>query len=173
MIEALHHALALIEPMLARYGAVVLFVVIYFESLGVPLPGESALVGAALLAAHGDLSVGAVLAAAWAGAVLGDGTGYALGRFGGRPLLRRLGPWLGLTRPRLEELSALFARRGAIVVVIARFIVVLRQLNGLVAGTMEMPFRRFASANMVGACLWVGAWGGGTYLMSDWVRMHI
>ena len=69
-----------------------------------PLPGESALVASAVLATRGDLSMPTVLAAAWAGAVLGDTTGYAIGRFGGRPLLRRVGPWLGLTGKRRLQL---------------------------------------------------------------------
>jgi membrane protein DedA with SNARE-associated domain len=173
MVSMLQHALASIEPMLAAYGAVVIFAVIYLESFGVPLPGESALVASAVLATRGDLSMPAVMAAAWAGAVLGDTTGYAIGRFGGRPLLRRVGPWLGLTGKRFEQLSDLFRRRGTVVVVAARFIVVLRQLNGLVAGTLEMPFRRFVAANVIGSGLWVGVWGGGSYAFGDWIKAYL
>ena len=173
MVSMLQHALASIEPLIAAYGAVVIFGVIYLESFGVPLPGESALVASAVLATRGDLSMPTVLAAAWAGAVLGDTTGYTIGRFGGRPLLLRVGPWLGLTGKRFERLSALFRRRGILVVVAARFIVVLRQLNGLVAGSLDMPFRRFVAANVVGSGLWVGVWGGGSYVFGDWIKAYM
>ena len=161
------HGLAHLEPYVAAYGALALFAIVYLESLGAPLPGESALVAAAALAARGDLSVAHVLLAAFSGAVLGDSTGYLIGRLGGRPLLMRFGPHIGLTPERYARFSKLMRRRGAWVVMTARFIVVLRQLNGLMAGAMMMPWPVFAAANAAGAALWAGAWVLGVYLFGS------
>ena len=84
-------ALAWIEPAIASYGAFALFLIIYFESFGVPLPGESALIAAALLAARGDLAIVHVFLAGGMGGVVGDSTGSLIGRCGGRLVLRRFG----------------------------------------------------------------------------------
>ena len=87
-MESLHHVPALVEHYIAHYGIAALAVIIFFESLGLPLPGESALIAASLAAVHGDLSIAQVAVAGFAGAVAGDSTGYAIGRVGGRSLLR-------------------------------------------------------------------------------------
>jgi membrane protein DedA with SNARE-associated domain len=166
-----HEALTLIEPAVARYGGLALFTVIFLESFGVPLPGESALIAAGVLAARGDLSIATVVLSGWSGAVLGDTTGYWIGRLGGRTLLLRLGPRIGLTAERLDRFSELFRRRGFPLVVGARFVVLLRQLNGLVAGSVLMPFPRFLLANSIGAGLWATAWGLGPYLLGTSVRL--
>jgi membrane protein DedA with SNARE-associated domain len=162
-----HDGAALIEPYLRQYGLMALFVTLYLESFGAPLPGESALVGTSLLAAHGDFAIGKVFLAAWTAAVLGDTTGYAIGHFGGRPLLQRYGNYVKLTPARLEYLEGLFSRHGAKIVVVARFVVLLRQLNGLVAGSMGMHWLHFLAANALGAAIWAGVWCFGPYLLGD------
>jgi len=159
-----HASLLTIEPILAHYGYAAIFVMVALEALGMPVPGESGIIGSAVLAARGDLSIGYVLACVWAGAVLGDGIGYLVGRFAGRALVLRFGGRIGLTEERLAALEALFRRRGAAIVVTARFVVVLRQLNGIVAGTVKMPWPRFLLANAAGGLLWTLVWGLGTYL---------
>ena len=128
----IHDSAALIEPYLIHYGLAAIFCFIFLESLGAPVPGESALIAASVMAIRGDFSVFALLAAVWIAAVLGDSTGYAIGRIGGRPLLQRYGWLVRLTPARLTELETLFRRRGTLIVFAARFIVLLRQLNGLV-----------------------------------------
>jgi membrane protein DedA with SNARE-associated domain len=163
----LQHGLEQIEPYLRTYGALALFVILYFESFGVPLPGESALVASAALAARGDLSIEAVLAAAFFAAVLGDSTGFLIGHVGGQPLLRRVGPRLGLTPERYDKFSALFHRNAFYLVASARFVVVLRQLNGVLSGALGMHWLHFVAANAVGAALWVAVWGLGTYFLGD------
>ena len=116
---------------------------------------ESALVAASVLAIRGDLSIITLFAAAWSGAVLGDTTGYLIGRLGGSPLLMRFGPHIGLTAERFERVAAEISRYGFMLVMLARFVVLLRQLNGLVAGARAMSPTRFVPANMIGAVLWV------------------
>jgi membrane protein DedA with SNARE-associated domain len=172
-MNLLHEGLAWIEPAVAAYGVTALFVILYFESFGVPLPGESALIASSLLAVRGDLAIGHVFLAAWLGGVLGDSTGYLIGRYGGRFLLERFGPLVKLTPERLRHFEALFQTRGFFIVLTARFVVVLRQLNGIVAGSVRMPWHRFVVANAVGAALWAGLWSFGPYLFTDvFTRLH-
>lgn len=165
----LHDAWSVIGPFLHEYGLLTLFLVICFESLGVPLPGESALVSASLLAARGELSIVNVFLVVWAAAVVGDFTGYLIGRFGGRPLLERYGWLVRLTPERLHTFEGVFERRGPIIVVTARFFVLLRQLNGLIAGSMGMAWTKFLVANIIGAALWTGVWGLGTYFFGNFI----
>jgi membrane protein DedA with SNARE-associated domain len=162
-----HEALALIEPYIAAYGAIALFVIIWLESFGAPVPGESAVVAVSVLAARGDLPIAHVVLAVFLGATLGDSTGYLIGRFGGQKLLLRFGPLVGLTSERFEKARALFRAKGTYVIVVARFVVVLRQLNGIMAGSLAMPWPRFVAANAVGAALWTLAWTLGPYFLTD------
>jgi membrane protein DedA with SNARE-associated domain len=168
MAGAVEHALALIEPWITAYGAIALFAIVYLESFGAPLPGETALIAASLLAVRGDLPIITVVAGAWSGAVLGDSTGYLIGRLCGTPLLLRFGPTIGLTAERFERVAGQVKRFGFVAVLLARFVIVLRQLNGLVAGALSMPLIRFVPANIVGAGLWVGVWALGPYLFGAW-----
>ena len=82
-------------------------------------------------------------------------------------LLQRFGPHLGLTAARLQNLEAQFHKWGALLVMAARFIVILRQLNGLVAGAMAMPWFRFVAANVIGAILWIALWTLGPYFFTE------
>lgn len=162
-----HSALADIEHVIVLYGAFAVFLVIYGESLGLPLPGESGLIAASLLAVRGDLDIQHVFVAAFLGAVAGDSTGFMIGRFGGRRLLLRYGGKIGLTPERLDRVEAQARQKGFMMVLTARFIVVLRQLNGLVAGSVGMKWVHFAAANMLGALLWAGLWTFGPYYFTD------
>ncbi|MPZ37519.1 MAG: DedA family protein [Rhizobiales bacterium] len=158
----------LIEPYIIAYGAMALFVIIYLESFGVPMPGESAVIAASVLATRGDLSIAHVMVAVFVGAVLGDSTGYLIGRYGGRTILERFGPRVGLTAQRLAQMQALFRAKGPFIVATARFVAILRQLNGVVAGTLAMPWLHFVAANAIGAALWTAVWTLGPYFFTDW-----
>ena len=159
----LHDALALVAPYLERYGYVAVVGALLLESFGLPLPGEAMLIAGAALAADGALQLGPLLLCAWLAAVLGDNIGFAIGRFGGRRLILRYGARIGITEGRLARVEAFFARFGAQIVLVARFFALLRQLNGLVAGTVGMGWWRFLAFNALGAALWVSAWGFGVY----------
>lgn len=165
----LHDAWSTILPLLHQYGLVTLFLILYFESLGAPLPGESALVSASLLASRGELNIVDMFLVAWLAAVMGDFTGYLIGHFGGRPLLERYGWLVRLTPERLHKFEEIFRARGPIIVITARFFILLRQLNGLIAGSMGMPWMRFLIANIIGAALWTAVWGLGPYFFGDFV----
>jgi membrane protein DedA with SNARE-associated domain len=168
MISAtLHSGWAHVEPFIDAYGAIAVFFMIYLESIGAPLPGETGMIAASLLAAQQKLSIASVFTGALTGAILGDLTGYVIGRFGGSALLRTYGPYIKLTPQRLSTIEAQFQKTGPWIVVIARFIPGLRQVNGLVAGSLAMPWQRFLVAQIIGALLWSALYCFGPYLFSE------
>ena len=152
------HVLGILEPWIHEYGAVAIFLILTLESFGVPLPGESLLIVAAILAGRGEISLPALLISAWAGAVTGDNIGYLIGRSLGHKVLLRFGRMIGLKADRLQKVEAIFARYGPLTVGFARFVNILRQLNGVVAGTLHMDWRRFLVFNAVGGAFWVIVW---------------
>lgn len=153
----------LLEPYLTAYGYPVMFIVIFVESFGVPAPGQTLLIASALLAAHGKLNIVLVLITALLAAVSGDSLGYWIGMQGGRRLLLRFGRYARVGRREIRKMERAFNHYGGWFVSFARFFEVLRQVNGIVAGTMEMPFRRFLMFNGAGALLWVTVWGFGSW----------
>jgi membrane protein DedA with SNARE-associated domain len=159
----LRDALGAVEPYLDRYGYAAVVGALLLESFGLPLPGEAMLIAGAALAAEGGLRLAPLLASAWFAAVLGDNIGFAIGHFGGRRLIVRHGARIGITERRLAAVEAFFRRYGGGVVLVARFFALLRQLNGIVAGSAGMSWWRFLAYNAVGAALWVSAWGFGVY----------
>ena len=102
---------------------------------------------------------------AFLAAATGDNVGFALGRLGGRRLLDRFGRYALLSPVRIDAASRWFERHGTKVVVVARFIEGLRQVNGLLAGISTMQWRRFVVFNAIGAALWVAAWTSAGYLV--------
>lgn len=148
-----------LAPLLTHYGYLAVGGLVLLEDFGVPVPGETLLIAAAVYAGAGRLNVVAVALVAFAAAVIGDNIGYAIGNFGGRELALRWGRYVFLTPKRLEGAEDFFRRHGGKVVTVARFIEGLRQANGIIAGISEMPWlRRFVPFNALGAALWVGLW---------------
>jgi membrane protein DedA with SNARE-associated domain len=172
MLGTLHEGWAIFEPYLKAYGAMAIFVMVYLESMGSPVPGETGVIAASLLASRGELSIVAIYFAVLFGAILGDSTGYLIGRLGGNALLRRFGPRIGLTAERLDYVEDRFAKGGLWIVFAARFIPIMRQLNGLVAGSLAMPFHRFLMAQSAGALAWTSVYTLGPYFFAELFR-HI
>ena len=143
-----------------EYGYWAVFLGVFLENFGLPTPGESLMIAGAVFASAGKLDIYTLLALCWLAAVMGDNIGYAIGYKGGRPLVERYGPRVGIKHSHIEHVEGFFQRHGGAVVVFARFVVVLRQLNGIVAGTMGMRWWHFVAYNALGAALWVGFWGG-------------
>jgi len=170
-VEEPGHLVDRLEPFLRDYGVVAVTLILALEALGAPLPGESLLIFASVMAARGEISLPALLICAWAGSVVGDSTGYWIGRTLGRAAVVRYGARIGLTAPRFDAVEATFTRYGPATVAFARFVNVLRQLNGVVAGTLGMAWPRFLLFNALGAALWVGLWVLGTFYFSD--RMSV
>src|SRR6266481_8562501 len=146
------------------HGPWIISVVVALESAGVPLPGETILVAAALLAAAtNQIDIAVVVAAAAAGAIVGDAIGYAVGRRFGMPLLRQYGRYIRLDENRLLIGRYLLFRYGNAVVFFGRFIAVLRMFAALLAGVNGMPAGRFFLFNMTGGVCWACLFGFGAY----------
>ena len=152
------------------YGYTAVFLGVFLESFGLPTPGESLMIAGALLASRGQLNFYWIVVLCWIAAVVGDNIGYVIGKKGGRPLVLRYGPRVRIKHEHLERVEGFFERHGGAVVLFARFVVVLRQLNGIVAGTMGMNWWRFLIYNAAGAAIWVGFWTGATYFLGR--RFH-
>jgi membrane protein DedA with SNARE-associated domain len=128
--------------------------IIGLESLGVPSPGETALVLAAVLASQGKLEIWLVITIGVASAIVGDNIGYLLGRRFGREVLEHPGPFY---RRRLKVIAAgdkFFARHGPKAVFFARWIALVRFAAAWLAGINEMPFRQFFFYNALGGITW-------------------
>ena len=156
---SLHHIMQVAGPYLPRYGYPAVFFGVMLGDFGVPLPGETLLIAGAFAASRGDLNIVFLLLLGWSGAIIGDNIGYAIGRFGGRQLVLRYGRYVRITDERLGKVESFFDRFGGPVVIVARFIELLRQLHGIAAGIGRMSWPRFLLYNAIGAALWVGAWG--------------
>jgi membrane protein DedA with SNARE-associated domain len=155
MTQLIHH-----------YGAWVVFILVFLETIGLPLPGETILISAAIYAGTTqDLSIGLVLLAAVLGAMLGSAVGYAVGNSYGYPLLLRFGSYIGLTEPRIKIAQYLFKRRGVAVVVVARFVAGLRSIAAFIAGAGQMPIASFMIANVASAVGWALAYGLAAYYL--------
>lgn len=147
-----------------QYGLLAVFTCVALEAMGLPLPGETVLVAASVVAANtGEPRLGEVVATATAAAILGDNAGYLLGHFGGVPLVRRYGHLVRIDRPNLAVGRLLFARHGGVVVFGGRFVSVLRTFAAFLAGMNHMPWRRFLIFNGLGGAAWAGLWASLAY----------
>jgi membrane protein DedA with SNARE-associated domain len=143
---------------LNHYGYWAVLVLVMLEDFGIPVPGETILIAAAIFAGAGKLNVVLVGVVGFIAAVLGDNIGFAIGHFGGRALALRWGKYIFLTEERLNKAEYFFDHNGARIIIVARFIEGLRQANGIIAGITGMHWRRFLVFNAIGAALWVGTW---------------
>jgi membrane protein DedA with SNARE-associated domain len=159
--------LGAVAPVLDNYGYLAVAGLIMVENFGVPAPGETILVAASVYAGTGRLSIVAVGLIAVLAAVAGNCIGYAIGYFGGHALVLRYGRYVFLTRERLEKTERFFDQHGGLVVAAARFFEGLRQAAGIIAGTVEMPWRRFLVFTTIGAAAWVGLWAPLGYLAGN------
>jgi membrane protein DedA with SNARE-associated domain len=142
-------------------------VLILIESAGAPVPGETSLIAAGILASTGRLSLPVVFAVAISAAVIGDNLGYLVGRRVGHSVLTRPGRWERQRRQFLDEGEHFFARHGGKTVFFGRWLPVLRFTAALLAGVNEMPWRRFFVFNFLGATGWVFTVGSAAYLLGS------
>jgi membrane protein DedA with SNARE-associated domain len=143
-----------VTHLLVTYGLVLLFALVAMESAGIPLPGETALVAAAVLASQGHYSIVWVIVIASAGAIVGDNIGYWIGRLGGRRLLERWEPIARYSRRALPPAERFFDKHGGKTVFIGRFVAVLRVTAAWLAGISHMPWWRFICWNAAGGIIW-------------------
>jgi membrane protein DedA with SNARE-associated domain len=141
----------------AELGYAALFGVLLAEYTGLPVPGETVLLGAVVLAGTGHLALPVVVLIAIAGAILGSCLGYVIGRRGGRRLLLRPGPFVGTRHRRLHGAERFFSRYGEAAVFLSRWVPCARYLTPLTAGAAEMSWHRFLLFNVIGGITWVAS----------------
>lgn len=145
--------------LVVTYGYLAVFVLVAAESLGIPVPGETAMIVAAGYAGESHrLSAWLVFVAGGAGAIVGDNFGYWIGAKGGYRLLRRWGPRLRIDDAKIKVGWYVFSRHGAKVVFFGRWVSVLRAYAAFLAGVNRMRWRRFTTFNVTGGILWAGVY---------------
>ena len=154
-----------LQHVIATYGYFAVLVVVGMESLGVPIPGETALVAGAILAGEGKLNIYGVIAAAAAGAIIGGVCGYWIGREFGFPIAYRYGRYVSLNEKRLKLGQYLFLRHGGKIVFFGRFIALLRAFAAFLAGVNRYNWERFFFYNAAGGIVWASIFGVGGYML--------
>jgi len=162
---------AFIQHLIETYGLWVLFVIVMGESMGVPLPGETALIGVSLYAGSTHaIAITTVILVAAAAAVVGDNLGYLVGRSLGLRALTRYGHHVGLHEARLNIGRYLFLRHGGKIVFVGRFIAFLRTFAAALAGANRMPWAAFLLMNALGGLCWAGLMGMAAYLFGQQIE---
>ena len=157
-----------LHQLLGTYGYWAVFVFIAIESTGIPFPGETMLLVAAIYAGTTHhLSILLVIVAAASGAILGDNLGYLLGREGGYRLLHRYGRYIRLDERKLKLGQYLFMKHGGKVVFFGRFVAVLRAWAAFLAGTNRMYWPAFLLFNAMGGVAWATIVGLGGYFLGN------
>jgi membrane protein DedA with SNARE-associated domain len=154
-----------LHEVVAHYGYFAIFALVALESAGVPLPGETALVSAAVFAGQGTLNLGGVIGTAAAAAILGDNLGYWVGREFGFPLIYRYGHLVRFDEGRLKVAQYLFLRHGGKIVFFGRFVAILRAFAAFLAGVNKLPWGRFLIFNALGGIVWATLFGCGGYFL--------
>jgi membrane protein DedA with SNARE-associated domain len=155
-----------LQHLIHVYGLLTVAAVVGLECVGFPLPGEAALLAAAVYAGtKHDLNIISVILTAALAAIIGRMLGYLIGRKFGYWLLLRYGNYVRMTEGRIKLGQYLFLRHGSKIVFLAQFVPVLRTFAGIFAGANVMPWRSFLIANAVGSCLWAVTYGYAAYAL--------
>ena len=160
--RSFERSLARVQPLLERYGYGASFLSVMLEGVGIPTPGQTLLMASSIEAAKGRMNIVLLLFLVATAATVGNSIGYAIGRWGGRALLVKF----RVNPARQQRTEDFFKRRGGIAILCARFLDGLRQLNGIVAGSLNMPWWTFTAYNIAGAIRWTCIWGLGTYYLN-------
>ena len=159
------HIVQHLHEFVAAYGYFAVMILVGLESAGVPLPGETALVTAAVFAGQGTLHIGGVIACAALAAIIGDNAGYWVGRAFGFPLIYKYGSAIHVDEGRLKVAQYLFMRHGGKIVFFGRFIAILRAFAAFLAGVNRMPWPEFLLFNAMGGIVWASIFGLGGYFL--------
>lgn len=163
--------LAAVTGPLDHYGIWAIGLLLLLENIGVPvIPGEFAMIAGAIYAGAGQLNVVAVGVTSVIACVAGAAIGYAIGRLGGRALVLRYGRYVFIREHHLDRAERAVDRYGGLIVIGARFIVGLRELNGIIAGVTGMRPVTFMTFNSIGGLAWVATWVSVGYLAGDHIE---
>lgn len=155
-----------IAHLIHAYGLFTLAVIVGLECVGLPLPGETALLAAAIYAGtKHDLNIVSVILTTAGSAIIGRMIGYVIGHEYGYWVLLRYGGYVRMTQSRIKLGQYLFLRHGGKIVFIAQFVPILRTFAGIFAGANVMPWRNFLLANAVGSSIWAATYGYAAYAL--------
>lgn len=170
-----HSIFDLLRNAVVQYGYWAVGGALLLENTGIPVPGETILLLASFLAySEHDLRLSWIIVVATIAATLGDNLGFALGYYGGRPLLARYQSIFRIRNTTIERGESLFAKYGAVTVFFARFVFGMRIITGPLAGVLRMPWRKFLISNFLGAAVWVSVISSAGYLFGrHWQRLQL
>jgi len=166
--------LDLLRNAVVQYGYWAVGGALLLENAGIPVPGETILLLASFLAfSEKELQLSWIILVATIAATLGDNLGFALGHYGGRPVVERYQRFFRVQQSTLERGESLFARYGAVTVFFARFVFGMRIIAGPMAGVLRMPWKKFLFFNFLGAAVWVAVISSVGYLFGQhWNRLE-
>jgi membrane-associated protein len=169
-----HSILDFLRNAVVHYGYWAVGGALLLENAGIPLPGETILLMASFLAySEHDLRLPWIIAVATVVTTVGGSLGYALGQYGGRPLLERYQRVFRIQQATVVRGEGLFAKYGSVTIFFARFVFGLRLIAGPLAGVLRMPWRKFLVWNFLGAAAWVTVISGAGYLFGQhWGRLE-
>ncbi|HSY91118.1 MAG TPA: DedA family protein [Candidatus Binatus sp.] len=163
-----HAILDFLRNAVVHYGYWAVAAALLLENAGVPVPGETVLLLASFLAySEHELQLQWIIVVATIAATVGDNLGFALGHYGGRPVLARYQAFFRIQDATIARGEGMFARYGALTIFFARFVFGLRIIAGPLAGVLRMPWRKFGIFNFLGAGLWVTVISGAGYLFGQ------
>jgi membrane protein DedA with SNARE-associated domain len=163
-----HSILDFLRNAVVHYGYWAVGAALLIENAGIPVPGETILLLASFLAySQHELQLPWIIAVATLAATLGDNIGFALGYYGGRPVLERYRTAFRIQDATLARGEELFARYGTVTIFFARFVFGMRIIAGPLAGVLRMPWRKFTVFNFLGAAVWVTVISGAGYLFGQ------
>src|SRR4051812_1547492 len=166
----LEHALTDLSDTLGAWTYALVGGLAFLETgafVGLVAPGETAIVLGGVVAAHGEISLPAVLVIAWAAAALGDIASFALGARLGRRFIHRHGPRVGMTAPRVDRVERFYQRHGAKAILVGRFIGIIRAVSPFLAGSSGLRFRAFLPWSLLGTAVWASAFTLVGYAFSE------
>lgn len=158
-----------LAPLFAHYGYVTVFVAL--AGIGIPVPGEAVLAGAAVYAHFGKLNIFSIIIVEIIATIVGNSLGYVIGRFGGSRFIAKFGRFIFINEKRLKKAQSFLDGHGAKVVIAAPFIEGLRQTMGIIAGTSDMAWRTYLLFNVIGAFIWVGVWTAAGYFSGSYITI--
>jgi membrane protein DedA with SNARE-associated domain len=169
-----HSILDTLRNAVVHYGYWAVAATLLLENAGIPLPGETVLLLASFLAySQHELQLSWIILVATIAATLGDNLGFAIGYYGGRPLLERYRSTFRIERKTLERGQRIFAQYGALTIFFARFVFGMRIIAGPLAGVLRMEWKKFLIFNFLGAAVWVSVISGAGYLFGrHWGRLE-
>lgn len=167
-----HHLYTALSQFFAHYGYWAIFITVFLENTGVPAPGDTVVLFAGFVARRGGLSLLWTILMAAAAAILGQFLGYVIGRLGGEAFIHRYRHTLRVSQTHYDKAQNIFLRNASWAVFVARFVIVLRELAGLLSGVFRFPVSSFMLASISGAVIWSASMSClGYFLSQSWKQL--